>query len=52
MMRDDELQVLGESNKLKRHNRWKIAIVFMAIAGALGLAFHWVLSLKQPEKIK
>lgn len=51
-MRDDELQVLGESNKLKRHNRWKIAIVFMAIAVALGLAFHWVLSLKQPEKIK
>ena len=51
-MRDDELQVLGESRKLKKRNRWKIAIVLLSIVVALGVMFYWVLSPKQPEKIK
>lgn len=51
-MRDDELQVLGESGKLKKRKRWKIAIILLTIAVALGLVLYWILSPKQPEKIK
>lgn len=51
-MRDDELQVLGESCKLRKRNRWKITIVLLSLVVALGLAFYWVLSPKPPKKIK
>lgn len=51
-MKDDELQVLGESHKWEKRDRWKIAIILLIIAVALGLVFYWILSPKQPEKIK
>lgn len=43
-MRDDELQVLGKSQKLSKRDRWKIAIILLAIAFALGIGFYLVLS--------
>ena len=51
-MNNDELQVLGESRKLSKHDRWKIAIVLIAIAVALSAGFYWYLAPQQPERIK
>ena len=51
-MIDDELQVLGEPRKLSKRDRWKIAIVLIAIAVALSAGFYWYLTPQQPEKIK
>ncbi len=51
-MIDDELQVLGEPRKLSKRDRWKIAIVLIAIAMALSAGFYWYLTPQQPEKIK
>ena len=51
-MRDDELQVLGESRKLSKRDRWKIAIMLTALVAGLGMGFYWFLSPKQPERIK
>jgi cell division protein FtsI (penicillin-binding protein 3) len=51
-MIDDELQVLGESQKLSKNDRWRIAIVLIAIALALSAGFYWYLTPQQPEKIK
>ena len=51
-MRDDELQVLGGSRKQDKCDKWKMAIVLLAIAVALGAGLYWAFSPKQPEKIK
>ena len=51
-MIDDELQVLGEPRKLSKRDRWKIAIVLIAIGVALSAGFYWYLTPQQPEKIK
>ena len=51
-MIDDELQVLGEPQRLKKSDRWKITALLLAIAVALGIGFYYFLSSQQPEKIK
>ena len=51
-MIDDELQVLGKPQRLKKSDRWKITALLLAIAVALGIGFYYFLSSQQPEKIK
>ena len=43
-MRDDELQVLGKSQKLSKRDRWKIVIILLATAFALGIGLYLALS--------
>ena len=51
-MIDDELQVLGKPQRLKKSDRWKITALLLAIAVTLGIGFYYFLSPQQPEKIK
>ena len=51
-MRDDELQVLGEPRELDKRKKWKIAIILLAIAVAIGAGIYWFIASQQPEKIK
>lgn len=54
-MIDDELQVLGKPRKLNKQEKWKLAIIAIALLASvviLGMVIHFYVSSQQPEKIK
>lgn len=52
MKNNDELQVLGEPRKLSKRDKWRIAIMLLTIAVAIGGGIYWLIASQQPEKIK
>lgn len=54
-MIDDELQVLGKPRKISKQEKWKLAIITIALLASvviLGMVIHFYVSSQQPEKIK
>lgn len=54
-MIDDELQVLGKPRKISKQEKWKLAIIAIALLASvviLGMVIHFYVSSQQPEKIK
>lgn len=54
-MNNDELQVLGKPRKISKQEKWKLAIIAIALLASvvvLGMLIHFSVSSQQSEKIK